>query len=109
MEQAYSGKCWRRPGCNYCGEKLQSIGMGGMENGLDLTLTTKHYNWYVKQGKMSQAAAIMAVFTGASRPGARLELEDEMYKCPFCHMAGYDEIHLFYTCPKLITNRHPMI
>eukprot|EP00973_Karenia_brevis_P057878 8056011-Karenia_brevis.AAC.1 len=24
-------------------------------------------------------------------------------------MEGYDEIHLFYTCPKLITNRHPMV
>eukprot|EP00973_Karenia_brevis_P083433 11573059-Karenia_brevis.AAC.1 len=22
---------------------------GGMENGLDLILTTKHYNWYIKQ------------------------------------------------------------
>eukprot|EP00973_Karenia_brevis_P045726 6332186-Karenia_brevis.AAC.1 len=24
-------------------------------------------------------------------------------------MGGYDEIHLFYTCPKLTTNRHPMV
>eukprot|EP00973_Karenia_brevis_P000082 10330-Karenia_brevis.AAC.1 len=23
-------------------------------------------------------------------------------------MARYDEVHFFYTCPKLITNRHPM-
>eukprot|EP00973_Karenia_brevis_P065187 9051055-Karenia_brevis.AAC.1 len=23
--------------------------MGGMESGLDLTLTTKHYNWYIKK------------------------------------------------------------
>eukprot|EP00973_Karenia_brevis_P063552 8831110-Karenia_brevis.AAC.1 len=58
---------------------------------------------------MSQAGAIMAVFTGALWPGARLEPEDAMYKCPFCHMAGYDEIHLFYTCLKLTTCRHPMI
>eukprot|EP00973_Karenia_brevis_P041119 5689420-Karenia_brevis.AAC.1 len=50
---------------------------GGMENGLDLTLTTKHYNLYINQGKMSQAGAIMAVLTGALWPGARLEPEDE--------------------------------
>eukprot|EP00973_Karenia_brevis_P024357 3359296-Karenia_brevis.AAC.1 len=58
---------------------------------------------------MSQAGAIMAVFIGALWPGARLEPDDERYKCPFCQMAGYGEIHLFYTCPKLITNRHAMI
>eukprot|EP00973_Karenia_brevis_P046973 6517119-Karenia_brevis.AAC.1 len=32
----------------------------GVEDGLDLTLTTKHHNWYIKQGKLSQAGAIMA-------------------------------------------------
>eukprot|EP00973_Karenia_brevis_P059513 8286386-Karenia_brevis.AAC.1 len=32
-----------------------------------------------------------------------------MYKCTFCQQARYDEIHLFHTCPRLVTNRHPMI
>eukprot|EP00973_Karenia_brevis_P053363 7415527-Karenia_brevis.AAC.1 len=58
---------------------------------------------------MSQAGAIMAVSTGAFWPVNRLGPEDDMYKYPFCHMARYDQAHLFYTCPKLLTNRHPMI
>eukprot|EP00973_Karenia_brevis_P001876 255281-Karenia_brevis.AAC.1 len=29
-----------------------------MEHGLDLTVTTKHCNWYIKQRKMSQAGAL---------------------------------------------------
>eukprot|EP00973_Karenia_brevis_P008148 1103218-Karenia_brevis.AAC.1 len=41
----------------------------GMEDGLDLTLTTKHDNWYIKQGKMPQAGAIIAIFIGALWPG----------------------------------------
>eukprot|EP00973_Karenia_brevis_P081582 11309481-Karenia_brevis.AAC.1 len=41
---------------------------GGMANGLDITLTTKHYNWYIEQGKISQAGAMMAVLTGALWP-----------------------------------------
>eukprot|EP00973_Karenia_brevis_P042636 5900962-Karenia_brevis.AAC.1 len=51
----------------------------------------------------------MAVLTGALWPGDKLESEDVMHKYPFCQEAGYDEIHLFYTCPKLITGTHPMI
>eukprot|EP00973_Karenia_brevis_P068245 9495372-Karenia_brevis.AAC.1 len=72
-----------------CGERQENIGMGGggMEHGLDLTLTTKHYNWYIKHGKMSQAGAIMAVFTGALWPGDRRGPEDDMYKGPFGRMA----------------------
>eukprot|EP00973_Karenia_brevis_P067511 9391690-Karenia_brevis.AAC.1 len=45
----------------------------GIEQGLDLTLTAKHYNWYIKQRKVSQAGAFMAVLTGALWPGARLQ------------------------------------
>eukprot|EP00973_Karenia_brevis_P093075 12415529-Karenia_brevis.AAC.1 len=59
----------------------------GMEHGLDLTLTTKDYNWYIKQGKMSQAGALMAVYTGALWPGDRLEESDYIYKCPCCQQA----------------------
>eukprot|EP00973_Karenia_brevis_P026319 3629932-Karenia_brevis.AAC.1 len=51
----------------------------------------------------------MAIFTGALWPGDRLEPGDERYKCPFCQLEGYDETHLFYTCPTLATNRHPMV
>eukprot|EP00973_Karenia_brevis_P009950 1344833-Karenia_brevis.AAC.1 len=59
----------------------------GMENQLHLTISTKHYNWYIKQGKMSQAGALMAVYTGALWPGDRLESSDNMYRCPFCQQA----------------------
>eukprot|EP00973_Karenia_brevis_P004973 685263-Karenia_brevis.AAC.1 len=45
----------------------------GMEQGLDLTLTTEHYNGYIKHSKMSQAGAMMAAFTCALWPGDRLE------------------------------------
>eukprot|EP00973_Karenia_brevis_P082824 11483306-Karenia_brevis.AAC.1 len=62
-----------------------------MEQGLDLTVTTKHCNWYIKQGKMSQAGALMAVLTGALWPGDRLQEEDPMHRCPHCQKAEYDE------------------
>eukprot|EP00973_Karenia_brevis_P078548 10905018-Karenia_brevis.AAC.1 len=58
---------------------------------------------------MSQAGALMAVLTGALWPGDGLESQDPLYKCPHCHMAGYDGVHVFYTCPALVTSRHPMI
>eukprot|EP00973_Karenia_brevis_P065934 9165302-Karenia_brevis.AAC.1 len=51
---------------------------------------------------------MMAIVTGALWPGDRLDQEDSMYKYQFYQEAGYDEIHLFYTRPKLATNRHPM-
>eukprot|EP00973_Karenia_brevis_P075423 10475972-Karenia_brevis.AAC.1 len=59
----------------------------GMEMGLDLTITSKHYKWYFKQGKMNQAGALMAVLTGALWPGDRLDEGDSMYKCPHCQRA----------------------
>eukprot|EP00973_Karenia_brevis_P070797 9840928-Karenia_brevis.AAC.1 len=59
----------------------------GMEHGLDLTVTNKHYDWYIKQGKMSQAGGFLAVLTGAVWSGDRLWPEDPMYKCPHCHRA----------------------
>eukprot|EP00973_Karenia_brevis_P058137 8092451-Karenia_brevis.AAC.1 len=81
----------------------------GIEQGLDMIVTTKHYNWYIKQGKMSQALAFMAVLTGALWPGDRLQVDDPMHKCPHCQMARYDEVHVFYTYPSLASSRHPMI
>eukprot|EP00973_Karenia_brevis_P041811 5788475-Karenia_brevis.AAC.1 len=54
----------------------------GMEHGVDLTVTNKHYNWYIKQGKMSQAGALMVVFTGALWPGDILGAQDPLHKCP---------------------------
>eukprot|EP00973_Karenia_brevis_P025268 3485323-Karenia_brevis.AAC.1 len=62
-----------------------------MEHGLDLTVTQSHYNWYIKQCKMSQAGALMAVLTGAMWPGHRLGAEDPSNKCPHCQRAKYDE------------------
>eukprot|EP00973_Karenia_brevis_P041838 5791743-Karenia_brevis.AAC.1 len=50
----------------------------------------------------------MAIYTGAMWPGDRLGPGDEMFKCPFCGDPGNDERHMFYTCPRLVTNRHPM-
>eukprot|EP00973_Karenia_brevis_P005509 750053-Karenia_brevis.AAC.1 len=55
LEEAGGQLLWRKAAGHRHGR--------GMEDGLDLTLTTKHYNWYIKHGKMSQAGAIMAVFT----------------------------------------------
>eukprot|EP00973_Karenia_brevis_P088416 12260712-Karenia_brevis.AAC.1 len=51
----------------------------------------------------------MAVLTGALWPADRLNEGDSMYRCPFCQKAGYDAAHMFYTCLKLVTSRHPMI
>eukprot|EP00973_Karenia_brevis_P037580 5185869-Karenia_brevis.AAC.1 len=35
----------------------------------------------------AQAGALMAMYTGALRPGDRLEVSDAMYKCRFCQQA----------------------
>eukprot|EP00973_Karenia_brevis_P054739 7609373-Karenia_brevis.AAC.1 len=51
----------------------------------------------------------MAVLTGALWPGDRLEESDRMHNSPHCQRAGYDEIHMFHTCPALTTSRHPMM
>eukprot|EP00973_Karenia_brevis_P017391 2384891-Karenia_brevis.AAC.1 len=69
-----------------------------MEEGLDMTMVSKH-----KNGKMPQAGAIMAIYTGALWPGDRLDPGDERYGCPFCGEPNYDEIHMFYTCPRQTT------
>eukprot|EP00973_Karenia_brevis_P015399 2106131-Karenia_brevis.AAC.1 len=61
LEEARANLLWKKAAEHRHGR--------GMENGLDLTLTTKHYNWYIKQGKMPQAGAIMTVLTGALWPG----------------------------------------
>eukprot|EP00973_Karenia_brevis_P010824 1464760-Karenia_brevis.AAC.1 len=75
-----------------------------MEQGLDLTLTTKHYNCYIKHRKMCQAGAIMAVFIGALWPGDGLELGDDIHKCALCQEAGYDEIHPLPAPGSSLTN-----
>eukprot|EP00973_Karenia_brevis_P014843 2027898-Karenia_brevis.AAC.1 len=49
----------------------------GIGEGLDMTLTTKHYTWYIKNGKIPQAGAIMGILTGALWPGDRLDPGDE--------------------------------
>eukprot|EP00973_Karenia_brevis_P095368 12427004-Karenia_brevis.AAC.1 len=59
---------------------------------------------------MAYAGALIAVFAGALWPGETLGSEDpKINKCPHCQQADYDEVHLCYTCPKLVTSRHPMI
>eukprot|EP00973_Karenia_brevis_P090601 12403384-Karenia_brevis.AAC.1 len=61
-------------------------------------------------GLLAQAGALMPIYTAALWPGDRLAHEDpDANKCPHCQQAGLDEVHMFYTCPSLATNRHPMI
>eukprot|EP00973_Karenia_brevis_P057769 8036103-Karenia_brevis.AAC.1 len=97
LEDARMGHMWLTASHHRHGE--------GIEHGLDLTVSQKRYNWYINQGKMAHAGALMAAFTGALWPGERLGPEDAlianrqiMMSCP-----------KFYTCPKLATCRHPMI
>eukprot|EP00973_Karenia_brevis_P082458 11429735-Karenia_brevis.AAC.1 len=79
--------------------------------GLLRSLYAQVWDWdgACKQGKMSQTGALMAVLTEALWPGANLEAGDPMHNCQHCQKAGYDELHMFYTCPSRITSRHPMI
>eukprot|EP00973_Karenia_brevis_P078570 10907836-Karenia_brevis.AAC.1 len=58
---------------------------------------------------MNQGGALMAVLTGELWPEDSLGPEDPMHKCPHCQRAGYDEVHMCYSCPSLVTSRHPMI
>eukprot|EP00973_Karenia_brevis_P051920 7211777-Karenia_brevis.AAC.1 len=99
---ASSGSCLRGAREKLLWQKAAQHRHGaGMEGGIDMKLVSKHYNWYIKHGKMRQAGAIMAICTGAMWPGSRLGPEDPMYKCPMCGDPGYDEVHMFYACPRL--------
>ena len=56
IEQERSEQLWRQA----------STGGGqGMEEGGDLTVSNKHYNRLIKDGKTAQAAALMSIQTGA--------------------------------------------
>eukprot|EP00973_Karenia_brevis_P021397 2941445-Karenia_brevis.AAC.1 len=63
LEEARETLLWQKAALHRHGE--------GMEGGIDMTLVSKHYNWYIKNGEMPQAGAITAVYTGAFWPGER--------------------------------------
>eukprot|EP00973_Karenia_brevis_P077116 10710239-Karenia_brevis.AAC.1 len=48
----------------------------GIEHCLDFTVPKRPCNWYIKQGKMVHAGALIAIFTSASWPRERLGSED---------------------------------
>ena len=72
-------------------------GVQGMEQGIDLTVSTRHYNRLVKEGKTDKAAALMSIETGALWSPARMEeagIPHETgaseHKCPLCGAANVD-------------------
>eukprot|EP00973_Karenia_brevis_P073498 10212460-Karenia_brevis.AAC.1 len=72
LEEARETLLWQKAALHRHGE--------GMEGGIDMTLVSKHYNLYVKNRKMPQAGANMAVYTGALWPGERTGPGDDNYK-----------------------------
>eukprot|EP00973_Karenia_brevis_P033977 4689064-Karenia_brevis.AAC.1 len=60
MGLASLGSCWKKARIQLLWRKAAKYRHGrGVEEGLDLTLTTKQYNWYIKHGKVPQAGASM--------------------------------------------------
>ena len=81
----------------------------GMEKGVDMSVSSKHYNRLVKEGKTAEASALMSIQSGALWSPQRLqeagiEAESGVHKCPLCGKEGTDEGHLFWECPKVCQN-----
>ena len=73
-----------------------------MEQGVDLTVSTRHYNMLVKEGKTDKAAAFRSIQTCALWSPARMEEagipyepEADGHKCPLCGAHNVDEGHPF--------------
>ena len=80
-----------------------------MEHGVDMTVSNKHYNRLVKEGKTAEASALMSIQTGALWSPQRLQealipTEDGAHKCPLCGKVDTDEGHLFWECTKVCQN-----
>ena len=76
-----------------------------MEKGVDMSVSSKHYNRLVKEGKTAEASALMSIQFGALWSPQRLDAagiaaEGGVHKCPLCGKEGTDEGHLFWECPK---------
>ena len=90
-------------------EASKHRGGGGMERGVDMTVSNKHYNRLVKERKTAEASALMSIQTGALWSPQRLQeadipAENGAHKCPLCGKEGTDEGHLFWECPKVCQN-----
>ena len=82
-------------------EASKHRGGGGMEHGVDMTVSNKHYNRLVKEGKTAEASALMSIQTGALWSPQRLHeaqipTEEGAHTCPLCGMVDTDEGHLFW-------------
>ena len=85
-----------------------------MEEGVDHTVSKKHYNRLIKDGKSAEATALMSIESGVLWCPARWEEagiphEGEGHKCPVCGKDGTDEGHLFWECPKVCQNLDAII
>ena len=95
---------------NNYGKKRANIEVeGGMEKGVDMTVSNKHYNRLVKEGRTAEASALMSIQTGALWSPQRLQeadipTETGVHKGPFCGKEGTDEGHMFWECPKVCQN-----
>ena len=83
-----------------------------MQKGVDMSVSTKHYNRLVKEGKTAEASALMSIQSGALWSPQRLEeagieAENGVHKCPLCGKEGTDEGHLFWECPKVCQTLMP--
>ena len=85
-----------------------------MDQGIDWSVSNRHYNKLVKDGKTDKAAALMSIQTGALWNPARLaeagiETPEGGHKCPLCGEPNTDEGHLFWQCPRVCQNRDAAI
>ena len=67
-----------------------------MADEVDMTVSTKHYNRFVKDGRTAEAAALMSIHAGALWSPARLQeaglpAENGVHKCPLCGKEGMDQ------------------
>ena len=78
--------------------------------GVDLSVTQRHYKNLAYAGKHSEAGALMTICSGACWSSARLLEEGiitaEDAVCPLCGQPEADEGHLYWECPKVMEAPH---
>ena len=84
-----------------------------MKEGVDLTVTHRHYQGLIKAGKHRDAGALMITCTGVCWSPARLSeqgiVEQSEARCPLCGAEDADEGHLCWECPKVMEAPRPAI
>jgi hypothetical protein len=84
----------------------------GLERGADLSVAKRHVMVLRKLGRLSQASLLVTITAGGIWSQVRKRqagMEDIDTLCPWCKEQDQDDLHLLWTCPKLLTSDSPAI